>query len=506
MRGEKEDFDAWQADGLPGWGWQDVLPYYIKSETAPTALIHDRNERRGIDGPIKTELRVGADQLPGVTTFRSACQQLGLPSVADHNGQQSGSDRSGVSLLQFNTVNARRYSPADAYLVPASSRSNLHILTHTHVTRLLFDEYDNIAKVVFRRGRTANELRVAADEEVTVHQEALLSAGTFASPQLLMLSGIGDAMETARLGIPCVSHQPAVGQHLQDHVYIPLLFASKEQVTETESEADTERLLAEGRGPLTAMVADVTAFMHSEDSFDTATGKWTQSDRVRSEGNDIQLLYGRAVALPHYPALLGFHPDTSKAFFSLTQQHQGHIVFTSLNHPLSEGSVKLRTADPFDAPIIDPRLLSNPKDTASLTTAARIVEHIVSTPAFREQHAALLPSTTDVPLTLSSILAPSNPFDKSTQSSQWWGWLISHLAQGLFHPIGTCRMGADSTGSVCDAECRVRGVRGVRVVDGSVLPRHVCGNMQATVVMIAERAADWILNAARAARAPEKVC
>ena len=507
VRGEPEDYDAWEALGLKGWGWRDVLPFFKKVETAPKETLQaDAASLRGHDGPMRVELL--QDVNPNTRAFIAGCQQLGLPLVTDYNGPSSA----GVSLSQYNSSKGRRWNAASGYLVPALQRRNLHVLTHSQALRVLFAEDSRADRLVFRTGASVNELRQAKDQSVHINRELILAAGAVNSPQLLMLSGVGDREHLQQHNIRCVAHVPGVGQGLQDHPCVPLSYATRLPTLSTKDESLTAlaQLYLQGKGPLASCMVEAFAFIHSAD--DWGQLKPTQK-RAPGTGageekrlSDVQIHYANGTASPPHMAAFNYRPELSARYFALVHGHYTHTIIPTLVKPRSTGFVQLATSDPLTPPIIDPQYFSHPADLAALTASCRLADRLIRTPAMQQNHLTLHP---DHDL-LTTLIAPDNPWrreDGGEQEEGWWRHVVTHAANTLYHPCGTCKMGADDDAmAVCDAMGRVRGVRGVRVVDASVMPRIVSGNTAWPTMMIAEKMAALILqqHSADAAAGVEK--
>ena len=486
VRGEREDYDAWQEMGCKGWGWADVLPYFNRVEAAPSELLKDSGGLRGASGPMRIEqLR---DVNVNTRAFITACQQQGLQYVNDYNGQHSA----GVSLSQYTTHRGRRWNSASGYLLPALNRTNLHVLTHAQVIRVVFDRDNRAERVIFRRGATVTELRAASNESVAVKGEVILSAGAVGSPHLLMLSGVGDREHLSQHNIRCVSHLPGVGQNLQDHLETPLIYATKLPTLSTKDENLTAlaQLYVQGRGPLASCMVEAFAFVNSSEEYDPEVRKATgraglrDVDKTRS---DIQLHYLNGTLGPSQAVAFNYREDLSAKYFKLAGSHYTHGVLATLVKPQSVGSVTLSNADPFNQPLIDPRYLSHPDDVRALTRSCRLAAAIFDRPALQANHLTLDASHR----LLSSVLAPHNPHDPITSLDAWWEHYCRHVSNTLYHPVGTCRMGRaeGDVMAVVDVCGRVRGVSGLRVVDASVMPRIVSGNTNWPVMMIAEKMA-----------------
>ena len=412
LRGVPEDYDGWAARGNEEWAFDKVLPYFRKLETD----LDFAGEFHGSDGPVPVS-RFRADELlPHARAFYEACVAEGFPESPDQNHPES----TGIGRAPFNHHDGVRVSMALAYLQPARGRPNLAITANALVRRILFE------------GGRAVGVEAERDGEVfTVEAEqVVLCAGAIASPQLLMLSGVGPAGELRALGIGVVSDRPGVGRHLRDHPYAMMLFRET------------------GTGPDIGQTAEQVVLRY------TAEGSAAR--------NDMQI---GPVALDS-----AYLPDP------ITADDTCFALFAAVHQSLSAGEVRLTSADPHVQPAIDYRYLSDPWDLERLRQGARLVIRLTEHPALKEIVIDRL-TPTDADLASDAALD---------------AWLQANVGAG-YHSAGTCRMGPDSDPeAVVDQFCQVHGLSGLRVVDASVMPDVIRANTNATVVMIAERVADWM--------------
>ncbi len=435
IRGNRSDYDQWFRDGNEGWAYDDVLPYFVKSES--NQAISDRYH--GTAGPLAVTSHPLSDPL--VERYLAAAQEAGIPFNPDFNGEF----QEGCGPLQATIANGVRCSTANAYLHPARSRPNLTVLTHAHATRLHFSG---------TRAVGVQYLRFGAVEKAEAACEIILSAGALRSPQLLLLSGIGPRPELERLGIDIRQDLPGVGKNLHDHLHTrvrceitqPLTFAPlpDEQKATALREYEANR-----SGPLGSNFLEAGAFVKSHPE-GTIPG--------------LQMFF-----------LMTLSPDYPEA--GATTRHG--VTFTSyINRPLSRGEVTLASPDPLDRLIINPNYLSAPDDVRCAVAGVRWNLKILYSNAFDDIRGeevapgANLRSDADI-----------ESFVRRTASTTW------HLA-------GTCKMGHDET-AVVDLRLRVLGIEGLRVVDASIMPMIVSGNTNAPTIMIAEKAADMIRNGSR---------
>ena len=437
VRGQPADYDAWAAAGNPGWAWADVLPWFKRAE---------HNERgadafHGSGGPLnvmdlRSPHRFGA-------LFVEAARQAGYPVNPDFNGER----QEGVGLYQVTHRNGERFSAAKAYLTPNLGRPNLKVITQAHTRRVLLDG---------RRAVGIEASVAGATMQLRARREVLLCAGALQSPQLLMLSGIGPGEDLRRLGIDVRHDLPGVGSGLHDHVDVI-------QVLDAPHLKDLFGLSLRGafnaargihewrrhrRGPMTTNFAEAGGFIRS---------------RPQVERPDLQLHFVIGKLLDHGRKTVFGH---------------GYSCHVCLLRPKSRGSVRLASVDPGAAPLIDPNFLGERDDMDALVLGFKEMRRILSQPALAAHGARELAATA------------------SARSDGEIEAFIRAHADTIYHPVGSCRMGP-GPGDVVDAELRVRGVAGLRVVDASIMPAIVSGNTNAPTIMIAEKAADMIRRSAR---------
>lgn len=432
MRGNPQDYDNWEAGGATGWSYRQVLPYFRKSET------NDRfsNEAHGDDGPLRV-----SDQrqtLPLTKAWLRACQEYGVPFNPDFN---SG-NQLGCGLYQVAMANGRRSSTATAYLDPVRHRPNLTIRTGRTVTRILV-EYDRAVGVEFiENGQVRTE---------RAEREVIVCSGGIGSPHLLLRSGIGPADHLRSVGVPVVHDLPGVGENLQDHVDVFLIYDltgphsyDKYKKLHWQVAAALQYALFRS-GPMTSNIAEGGMCWYGHNPSDPLP--------------DIQY---------HFLAGAGVEEGSDT-----TPSGNGCTVNVGHMRPKSRGRLTLRSSSPTDAPIVDPRYLSDPYDLAALTEGVRVGQEIMAGKALRPF--------------IGSIHRPQSLLRTHDERQAF----VRETAQGAVHPCGACKMGTDDM-AVVDPEFRVRGLQGLRVADTSAMPTIVSGNLNGPTVMMGERAADFI--------------
>ena len=437
LRGQREDYDGWAAAGNPGWAWNDVLPYFRKAEHNERGA----DEWHGSGGPLNVmDLRSPSRFGP---LFVQAGQQAGHALNADFNG----ATQDGVGVYQVTHRNGERFSAAKAYLTPhIGKRTNLQVLTGVQVTRVLIDN-GRATGVEVRQGGALRTLQA--------HREVLLCAGALQSPQLLMLSGIGDAAELQRHGIAVKHHLQGVGHHLHDHVDVV-------QVVDAPQLKDLFGLSLAGAWNV---IKGILAWRHDRSGLLTTnfaeTGGFIRSSPDVSTP-DLQLHFVIGKLIDHGRKTVFGH---------------GYSCHVCLLRPKSRGRVTLASSDPLAPPAIDPGFFAEADDMRRMVSGFKLMRAVLQQPA------------------LASLGGRELQASAAAQSDAEIEAFIRERADTIYHPVGSCRMGPGEH-DVVDAELRVRGVAGLRVVDASIMPNIVSGNTNAPVIMIAEKAAEMIRAAA----------
>ncbi|KAA3623924.1 MAG: choline dehydrogenase [Proteobacteria bacterium] len=435
IRGQHADYDDWEREGNPGWGWKDVLPYFIRAE---------RNERGASEYH-------GAEGFQGVSdvaepnelarAFVDACADVGMSRNDDFNG----ANQEGAGLFQLITWRGRRCSSAVGYLKPAKQRRNLDIQTQALAARIIIENGEARGIEYWREGA-----RITARANV----EVILSAGAIQSPQLLMLSGIGEPDELSQHGIDVIHPNPAVGKNLQDHLQIRLINECNKKITTNDDLRSLYRQFRMGiryllfrKGPLAIGINQAGAF--------TSTGV----DPDRPEDPDIQF---------HFGALSSDMPGSPLHDFS------GFTSSVCQLRPKSKGFIRLKSSRPEDTPEMHPNYLSTEVDRKTVVEALRIARRVSDSPSLRRY--------------VKREHAPGSDVSSDDELLEF----ARNTGVTIFHPTCTCRMGSDEN-SVVDHRLRVRGVGRLRVADCSIMPSLVSGNTHAPAVMIAEKASDMII-------------
>lgn len=434
VRGQAEDFDHWRQLGNTGWGWDEVLPYFRRAEDWRG---EPKSDDRGQGGPLAVSpTRLSRDV---VDKWVSAATSAGYKENEDYN---SG-DQEGVGYFQLTCKQGRRCSSAVAYLNPARGRKNLDIITNTQVDRLIIED-----------GRVTGLIAVTHGQQhiLRVRKEVILSAGAIGSPQILMLSGIGDAAELKDVGVDVVKHLPGVGKNLQDHLQARPIFKTDLSTINIETNSMFKQAMIglqyvmKRTGPMTMAASLGTAFLKTDERLATP---------------DIQ-----------------FHIQP----FSAKSPAEGAHPFSAFTasvlqmRPESSGQLRLASANMNDHPIIDPNYLATDLDQQTIVKGIQIARKIAQFEPLK-----------------SHIIEEFEPgkevaFDDEAATLDW----ARNTSVTIYHPTGTCKMGVDDK-AVVDPRLRVHGIKGLRVADASIMPVITSGNTNAPCIMIGEKVSDMIL-------------
>ena len=442
VRGNAADYDGWEALGNPGWGYKDVLPYFKRAEN--NAQIEQMDEGyHGSSGELGVSLPTSF-KTPFVEGFMDACAAIGIPKNSDYNGVK----QQGVGIVQSTIKNGKRDSAAAAFLKPVLGRSNLTTITHAQVDKIIINDKKAVGVQYTKGAKTITSY---------AQREIILSAGAFHSPQLLMLSGIGEATELKKHGIECIHELKGVGKNLQDHLFYPIC-----------AKAKTQEGINHYISPLQQLKAAWNYFVHKKGVFCSGPLEGMAFFDIDQKGGKVNF------QLHFSPMWVGDQYGYDAYDLNAYPRSDGFSILPTLLHPKSRGTVSLFSADPKAAPIIQPNFLEEKEDLALLVKGGKIVFDIMEQEGLKRH-------------TKENGL-PHNRTDDNL--------LIEHIKKTLetvYHPVGTCKMGNDAM-AVVDSNLTVHGIKNIRVVDASIMPKIVSGNTNAPVYMIAEKAAEMILN------------
>lgn len=431
VRGQQEDYDRWEELGNPGWSYKEILPYFKKSEDQERGA----SPYHGVGGPLKvSDLRL---RRKIADCFIEGAKDIGIPFNEDYNG----ATQEGVGYFQQTASKGLRWSTAKAFLRPARNRRNLQVITRAQTTRVLFEGKKAIG-VEYRHGGRLH--RILCDKEV------ILCAGAIGSPHILQCSGVGPRALLLRVGVPLVHDLPGVGENLQDHLQIRLVFKTRLRTLNDEVNSFFQKMwigmqYAFGRsGPMTLAASQVAIFTRSNP---TVTRP------------DIQF---------HMQPLSADKPGEGAHKFS---------AFTSSVcqlRPHSRGQVSIKSPDSLQYPAIHPNYLSDERDQTVAVDAIKLARRIAAAPSLAPH--------------IISEFVPGSQYHTDEELLE----AARSFSQSIYHPSGTCKMGRDAL-AVVDHRLRVHGIAGLRVADASIMPEIVSGNTNAPTIMIAEKAADMII-------------
>ncbi|MFO1159651.1 MAG: choline dehydrogenase [Reyranellaceae bacterium] len=430
IRGHASDYDHWRQLGNQGWSYEDVLPFFKKAENNERGADHFH----GVGGPLNVANQT--DPLKINEAFLKACEQAGHARTPDFNG----ANQEGVGYFQVTQKNQERWSTASAYLRPAVERNkgNVHVISGALVERIILDGTRAMGVRYQVNGR---------DEVARCSREIILSGGAVNSPQLLMVSGIGPADHLESIGVKPLHDLPGVGGNLQDHLDASLLqFCKTRDTYDTSSKVMALfRYLKDKKGPGTSPIAESGGFL---------------STRPGLSAPDIQLHFLPVLVIDHGRTML---------------KRNGYSLHVCTLRPESTGTIRLRSADPKEHPLIDANYLAERRDLDTLISGVKMGRDILA-------QSGLDPYRADE-------FQPGSAVKTDSDIEQW----IRAKSETIYHPVGTCKMGPDNDPmAVVDYRCRVRGLQGLRVVDASIMPTLVGGNTNAPTIMIAERVAGFM--------------
>ncbi|XP_075531979.1 glucose dehydrogenase [FAD, quinone]-like [Dermacentor variabilis] len=462
IRGNPHDYDHWAQNGCEGWSWKEVFPYFLKSEdNRDPAVLQNGHHNHG--GPLTVSTPAYATLLGHA--FIDAGLQLGYPNV-DLNGPQ----QTGFAIPQGTIRRSARCSTGKAFVKPIRHRKNLHITLYSVATKIHFDEWNNARAVQFERFKVPHM--------VFARREIILSAGSIGSTQLLLLSGIGPKDDLHKLGIPVLADLP-VGYNLQDHIYPGgMNFLVEEPVSMVQTRVfnlkQILRYLTIGKGPLT-LLGGVEGLAFINTKYANKSMDWPDIE--------IHFLSGSPVSDGGqiFRRTEGIADELWEKVYAPYVYADTMSVYPVLLRPKSRGFIKLRSRNPHDPPILDPKYLSHPDDIMTLVDAMKFSMAVAEAPAFRKYGVRMW----DLPF-------PGCDHYKHL-SDENLACMARSFTNTIYHPVGTAKMGPvwDPT-TVVDPQLRVKGVQRLRVIDASIMPTIVSGNTNAPSIMIGEKGADIV--------------
>ena len=439
VRGNPKDFDEWSEAGNPGWSFNEVLPYFKKMESWQNGA----DNFRGGDGPLNVS-EVSKQLHPLCDNFLSAAEEIGIKLNPDMNGEK----QEGVGNYQITTHKGQRMSASRAYLWPIKSRSNLTIVKNAIVTRVLIKN---------KKAYGVEYLKSGKAHESIASREVILSAGSINSPQLLQLSGVGPKNILEQASVPLIHDSPSVGENLQDHLGVSYFYKSKVPTLNDQLRPvlgkiyQGLRYIFSRSGPLSLSVNQSGGFIRTRDDL---------------EKPNIQLYFS--------PVSYSLESPDKRAMMS-PDPFSAMLLGISNCSPRSRGSVRLRSSNPLEPPVIEPNYLSHEDDIKDLLEGVKVLRKLAKTDSFRK--------------VIGEEFRPGSQCQTDEQMIQH----IKDTVWTVFHPSSTCRMGPDPKSSVVDSNLKVYGIEGLRVADASIFPSLVCGNINAATIMVGEKASDLIL-------------
>ncbi|CAF1102466.1 unnamed protein product [Rotaria sordida] len=466
VRGDPHDYDNWQ---LPQWSFQEMLKYFKKLERAdPNTIPRNEHFRNHEHDKGMMDVTILEETNPANLLFIEVCEKNGFHETKDYNAEESLNGC--VGLAQISTKGGKRWSTASDYLLTAGKRENFDLLIRAHTCRVVFDEQKQVSGVIVKRTSSLDK------EEFIKGKKVILSAGTVGSAQILLLSGIGPREELQKHQIPVIVDLPGVGKNLQDHI-TPILVYQTQISTLSSRDLTPENLqkwATQGKGPLTGCGCESLAWYQLNGN----------DNSNKTQQPDIQMHFCPFTINAEFLRNSNFKPEVYEHYLKphLIDGSQWTVVYLpTLLHPESKGEITLASPDPFAHPIINPNYLENKEDVHKLVEACKVVEKICQTEPLNS--------------TLKSMAKEMNGDEVAANEDQFWESYVRKYTVTISHPTGTCKIGKEEDSmAVVTPDTHVKGVRGLHVVDASIMPNIVSGNTNIPTVAIAERAADLIKN------------